>query len=35
MSKFRVADGSVAAGPATTPLPAVDIKVEGGYIELA
>jgi nitrite reductase/ring-hydroxylating ferredoxin subunit len=35
MSKFRVADGSVVAGPATTPLPAVDIKVEGGYIELA
>ncbi|CAL9405006.1 Rieske (2Fe-2S) protein [Streptomyces sp. NPDC057838] len=33
-SKFRIADGSVAAGPATRPLPAEQITVEGGTIRL-
>lgn len=34
-SRFRVADGSVAGGPAPTPLPAKQIKVEGNTISLA
>jgi Rieske Fe-S protein len=34
-SKFHVADGSVAHGPATKPLPAQQIKVEGASIRLA
>lgn len=34
-SKFRVADGSVAGGPAPRPLPAEQIKVEGNSIRLA
>ncbi|MFE2014912.1 Rieske (2Fe-2S) protein [Streptomyces sp. NPDC059491] len=34
-SKFRVADGSVAAGPAPRPLPAEQITVSGGSITLA
>ncbi|RBQ19038.1 iron-sulfur protein [Spongiactinospora rosea] len=34
-SKFKIADGSVAAGPATEPLPAKQIKVEGDAISLA
>ena len=34
-SEFRIADGSVAAGPATRPLPAKQITVEGGSISLA
>ncbi|MEU6810715.1 Rieske (2Fe-2S) protein [Streptomyces sp. NPDC046831] len=34
-SRFRVADGSVAQGPATTPLPAERITVEGNSIRLA
>ncbi|MFF2330787.1 MULTISPECIES: Rieske (2Fe-2S) protein [unclassified Streptomyces] len=33
-SKFDVATGSVTAGPATTPLPARPITVEGGSITL-
>ncbi|RDG39835.1 Rieske (2Fe-2S) protein [Streptomyces corynorhini] len=34
-SKFSAADGSVQAGPATTPLPAASIKVSGTSITLA
>ncbi|MEU9184441.1 Rieske (2Fe-2S) protein [Streptomyces sp. NPDC048484] len=34
-SKFRVADGSVADGPAPKPLPARQIKVTGDSISLA
>ncbi|MER5888462.1 Rieske (2Fe-2S) protein [Streptomyces sp. NPDC001941] len=34
-SKFDPADGSVKAGPASTPLPAAPITVEGGSIKLA
>jgi Rieske Fe-S protein len=31
-SKFKIADGSVANGPASRPLPAADITVQGGKI---
>jgi Rieske Fe-S protein len=34
-SKYRIADGSVEAGPAPKPLPAEHIKVEGNSIRLA
>ncbi|MGW0121972.1 Rieske (2Fe-2S) protein [Streptomyces sp. NPDC003327] len=34
-SRFRIADGSVAAGPATRPLPAERITVSGESITLA
>jgi len=34
-SKYHVADGSVAHGPAPKPLPAEQIKVEGNAIRLA
>ncbi|MFI7019661.1 Rieske (2Fe-2S) protein [Streptomyces sp. NPDC050164] len=34
-SKFRIADGSVAGGPATRPLPAEKITVEGNSVRLA
>ncbi|MCK8436325.1 Rieske (2Fe-2S) protein [Streptomyces sp. D2-8] len=34
-SKFRIADGAVAHGPATRPLPAEDIVVEGNSVRLA
>jgi Rieske Fe-S protein len=34
-SKFRVADGSVANGPATTPLQEVNVNVQDGAIRLA
>ncbi|MFF2206021.1 Rieske (2Fe-2S) protein [Streptomyces sp. NPDC058145] len=34
-SRFHIADGSVAHGPATRPLPAETIKVEGNSIHLA
>jgi Rieske Fe-S protein len=34
-SRFRVADGSVAAGPAPGPLPAVAVAVDGDAIRLA
>lgn len=34
-SKYRIADGSVAAGPAPRPLPAEQIKVSGESITLA
>ena len=34
-SKFNIADGSVAGGPAPKPLPAEQIKVEGNSIRLA
>lgn len=34
-SEFRIADGSVAAGPATRPLPAEQITVQNGSITLA
>ncbi len=34
-SKFGVADGSVSSGPATSPLPAANIKVDGDSIMLA
>ncbi|MEU7280127.1 Rieske (2Fe-2S) protein [Streptomyces sp. NPDC045431] len=34
-SKFDATDGSVKAGPATSPLPAASIKVEGDSIKLA
>ncbi|MET7478311.1 Rieske (2Fe-2S) protein [Streptomyces sp. NPDC005648] len=34
-SKYRIADGSVAGGPAPKPLPAEQIKVEGDSIRLA
>lgn len=33
-SKYRIADASVAAGPATRPLPAEKITVEGNSIRL-
>ncbi|MEU3617184.1 Rieske (2Fe-2S) protein [Streptomyces sp. NPDC006872] len=33
-SEFRIADGSVAGGPAPRPLPAEQITVEGGAIKL-
>ncbi|MGW5325828.1 Rieske (2Fe-2S) protein [Streptomyces sp. NPDC004014] len=33
-SRFHIADGSVANGPATRPLPAETIKVEGNSIRL-
>ncbi|MET9765013.1 Rieske (2Fe-2S) protein [Streptomyces sp. NPDC006372] len=33
-SRFRVADGSVAHGPATRPLPAEQITVEGNSVRL-
>ncbi|MGW2644316.1 Rieske (2Fe-2S) protein [Streptomyces sp. NPDC001393] len=33
-SKFHIADGSVAHGPATRPLPAKSIKVQGNSIKL-
>ncbi|KOV70097.1 Rieske (2Fe-2S) protein [Streptomyces sp. MMG1121] len=33
-SKFHIADGAVAHGPATRPLPAKSIKVEGNSIRL-
>ncbi|GHJ95442.1 hypothetical protein SNE510_49610 [Streptomyces sp. NE5-10] len=34
-SKYRIADGAVAAGPAPRPLPAEEITVSGGTITLA
>ena len=34
-SRYRIADGSVAGGPAPKPLPAEQIKVEGNSIRLA
>jgi Rieske Fe-S protein len=34
-SKFKIADGSVATGPATQPLAAADIKVSGDSVTLA
>ncbi|MFE0510911.1 Rieske (2Fe-2S) protein [Streptomyces sp. NPDC058964] len=34
-SKFDIADGSVAHGPATRPLPRKNIKVDGETIQLA
>ena len=34
-SKYRIADASVAVGPATRPLPAEKITVEGNSIRLA
>jgi Rieske Fe-S protein len=34
-SKFKVADGSVANGPATAPLASVNVKVDGTGISLA
>ncbi len=34
-SRFSIEDGSVQAGPAPAPLPAVDITVEGGQVSLA
>ncbi|MFJ3719648.1 Rieske (2Fe-2S) protein [Streptomyces sp. NPDC101169] len=34
-SRFHITDGSVAHGPATRPLPAETIKVEGNSIHLA
>ncbi|MFF7202977.1 MULTISPECIES: Rieske (2Fe-2S) protein [unclassified Streptomyces] len=34
-SKFDATDGSVKAGPATTPLPPADITVDGNSIKLA
>ncbi|MCZ0989953.1 Rieske (2Fe-2S) protein [Streptomyces diastatochromogenes] len=34
-SKYHIADGSVAHGPATKPLPPKTIKVEGNSIRLA
>jgi Rieske Fe-S protein len=33
-SQFKIADGSVAAGPAPKPLPSVAVKVENGKITL-
>jgi Rieske Fe-S protein len=33
-SKFRIADGAVAHGPATRPLPAEQITVEGNSVRL-
>ncbi|WP_338899083.1 Rieske (2Fe-2S) protein [Streptomyces sp. TG1A-60] len=34
-SRFQIADGAVANGPATRPLPAEEIKVSGNSIQLA
>ncbi|UUU20967.1 Rieske (2Fe-2S) protein [Streptomyces sp. DSM 40750] len=34
-SKFKIADGAVAKGPATKPLPAEEITVSGNSIQLA
>ncbi|TDB71408.1 Rieske (2Fe-2S) protein [Micromonospora sp. KC723] len=34
-SRFAISDGSVRQGPATKPLPAKQIKVEGGQVYLA
>ncbi|WP_327091785.1 Rieske (2Fe-2S) protein [Nonomuraea sp. NBC_01738] len=34
-SKFKIADGSVAHGPATKPLPAKEITLDGDNIKLA
>jgi Rieske Fe-S protein len=34
-SRFRIADGGVANGPAGRPLPAVNVTVDGGAIHLA
>ncbi len=34
-SKFSIEDGSVAIGPATSPLAAIDLTVKGGEISLA
>ncbi|MET7700905.1 Rieske (2Fe-2S) protein [Streptomyces sp. NPDC005485] len=34
-SKYRIADGSVAGGPAPKPLPAKEITVKGNSIKLA
>ena len=34
-SRFSIEDGSVANGPATSPLPAVKVVVEGGEVVLA
>jgi Rieske Fe-S protein len=34
-SKFAIADGSVASGPATSPLPEKSVSVEGGSVVLA
>jgi Rieske Fe-S protein len=34
-SKFHVTDGSVATGPAQTPLPSKQVRVAGGEISLA
>jgi cytochrome b6-f complex iron-sulfur subunit len=34
-SEFATADGSVKKGPATQPLPTVDVKVEGDQVVLA
>ncbi|GAA4601726.1 hypothetical protein GCM10023195_04760 [Actinoallomurus liliacearum] len=34
-SKFKISDGSVANGPAATPLPRKSVKVENGEIKLA
>lgn len=34
-SKFKIADGAVARGPATRPLPAEEITVSGNSIQLA
>jgi Rieske Fe-S protein len=34
-SKFKIADGSVDAGPAPSPLPAKNIKVDGSSLHLA
>jgi Rieske Fe-S protein len=33
-SRFRIADGSVARGPATSPLPAEQITVDGNSVRL-
>lgn len=34
-SRFEIADGSVAGGPAEKPLPKVEVTVDGGQISLA
>ena len=34
-SQFSIEDGSVAGGPATSPLPAVELKIQGDKISLA
>lgn len=31
-SQFSIEDGSVVAGPAPSPLPAVDVAVDGGFV---